>query len=50
MHQHGHKNALTFNVLVTLNYLPILSKVLEQITKESTKTLYLGTANMFILV
>lgn len=31
-----------FNVLVTLNYSPILSKVLEQIRKESTKTFYFG--------
>lgn len=31
-----------FNVLVTLNYFSILSKVLEQIRKESTKTFYFG--------
>lgn len=44
------KMPFTFNVLVTLNYLPILPKMLEQIRKEPTKTLYLGTANMLILV
>lgn len=34
------KMPFTFNVLVTLNYLSILSKMLEQSRKESTKTLY----------